>query len=90
MPFKLLYAQKALDDLACLDKKTASRILDKMDFFVMQNNPFLFAKKLVDYKMGSYRFRVGDYRIIFDVDKSGKIIILVVLTIKHRKEVYKI
>ncbi len=89
MPSKLLYTQKALDDLACLDKQIASRILNKLDFFAAQDNPPLFAKKLVDYKMGSYRFRVGDYRIIFDVDRTGKIIILVILTVKHRKEVYR-
>lgn len=90
MPSKLLYTQKALDDLACLDKQVAARILDKLDFFAAQNNPLLFAKKLVDYKMGSYRFRVGDYRVVFDVDRTGKITILVILAVKHRKDVYRI
>jgi len=88
MSFKLLYTQKALDDLSHLDKQISLRILNKLDFFAAQDNPMLFAKKLLDCRKGTYRFRVGDYRVIFDIDKSGKIIILVVLTVKHRREVY--
>ena len=30
----------------------------------------------------------GDYRAIFDLDKDGNIVILLILRIKHRKEVY--
>lgn len=88
MSFKLLYTQKALDDLARLDKQISLRILNKLDFFTAQDNPMLFAKKLVDCKKGTYRFRIGDYRAIFDIDRAGRIIILVILTIRHRGEVY--
>ena len=88
MPFKLLYTQKALDDLACLSKQISLRILNKLDFFMAQDNPMLFAKKLVDCKKGNYRFRVGDYRVIFDIDRAGRIVVLVILTVKHRREAY--
>ncbi|MBI5222149.1 MAG: type II toxin-antitoxin system RelE/ParE family toxin [Candidatus Magasanikbacteria bacterium] len=88
MPAKLLYTRHALKDLSNLPLQISSRILGKLDFFVAQNNPLLFAKKLVDNKEGQYRFRVGDYRVIFDVDSSGNIFILIILTIKHRREAY--
>ena len=42
-------------------------------------------KKLVG--MEGYRFRVGDYRIIFDIEKS-KLMILI-MQIGHRKNIYK-
>jgi len=37
---------------------------------------------------GRFRFRIGDYRAIFAIDKSGKIQILMILNVKHRKEIY--
>jgi mRNA-degrading endonuclease RelE of RelBE toxin-antitoxin system len=37
---------------------------------------------------GEYRFRIGDYRVLFDVDGSGKIYVLMVLSVKHRREAY--
>lgn len=88
MSFKLLYTQKALDDLARLDKQISLRILNKLDFFAAQNNPMLFAKKLVDCKKGTYRFRVGGYRVVFDIDRTGRIVVLIILTVKHRREAY--
>ncbi len=36
-------------------------------------------------KIGSYRFRVGDYRVIFDIDNGN----IVVSRIGHRKSIYK-
>ncbi|PIU83448.1 MAG: hypothetical protein COS68_03990 [Elusimicrobia bacterium CG06_land_8_20_14_3_00_38_11] len=36
--------------------------------------------------MGMYRFRVGDYRVIFDVDKNN----IVILRIGHRKKIYRV
>jgi len=88
MRYKLFYTLKAKKDLVDLDKKLSSRILNKLDFFIDSGEPFKYAKKLVDDKTGTYRFRIGDYRAIFDLDKDGNISILLILRIKHRKEVY--
>lgn len=89
MPWQIYYTQKALDELSKLSKKTAKRILDKVSFFGSQQNPLSFAKKLTNPVYGTYCFRVGDYRVIFDVDNKGKITILLVLSVKHRLEVYR-
>jgi mRNA interferase RelE/StbE len=43
------------------------------------------AESLTDSSLGSYRFRVGDYRIIFDIEGQD----IVVLRIGHRRELYK-
>ncbi len=79
MKYKLFYTSKAKKDLSFLNKKTASSILNKIDFFIQSGNPFKYAKKLVDKKQATYRFRIGDYRAIFDVDKNGNIILLLIL-----------
>jgi mRNA interferase RelE/StbE len=35
--------------------------------------------------LGSYRFRIGDYRVIFDVEGAN----LIVLRVGHRREIYR-
>ena len=89
MEFTLRFASHALKDLGLLDKKTAKRILDKLDWFIIQIRPLSYAKKLSNSNLGTYRFRVGDYRILFDIEEgTEKVYILMVLRVKHRKEAY--
>lgn len=88
MEFKVLYTLKAKEDLGCIDKEDAVTILKKVDFFVASGTPLKFAKKLKDFKIGTYRFRVGDYRVIFDIDNQSNVSILLILKIGHRKEIY--
>ena len=47
--------------------------------------PLDYAESLTDSTLGSYRFRVGDYRIICDIEGRD----IVVLRIGHRRELYK-
>lgn len=89
MRWSLYVTQSAQDDLARLDKSIASRIVDKLEFFASADNPLALSKKLKDSAFGSYRFRIGDYRAIFDIDTKGKVFILMILRIKHRREVYR-
>ncbi len=35
--------------------------------------------------LGSYRFRIGDFRVIFDIEKDE----IVVLRVGHRREIYR-
>jgi len=44
-----------------------------------------YAQKLSDPRLGTYRFRVGEYRVIFDVEGSD----IVILRVGHRKEIYR-
>jgi mRNA interferase RelE/StbE len=48
-------------------------------------DPLAYARKLTNPKIGTYRFRVGDHRIIFDLVGGD----LVILRIGHRKEIYR-
>jgi len=85
----VVYTKKARKDLKSIEVKDAKRIVGKVFYFSQQKDPLKFAKKLKGTLMGEYRFRVGDYRVVFDVDKQGNIKIILILTVKHRKEVYK-
>lgn len=87
--YQFIYSEKARRDLKSLDRKTADRILFKLDFYAKQENPLQFSKCLKGDTLGEYRFRIGDYRAIFDVDSKGNLKILLILRIKHRREVYR-
>jgi mRNA interferase RelE/StbE len=86
--WKIEYTQAAIKSLLSLEKHIQQRIVKKMRFFCDQKNPLVYAKKLRDSKLGEYRFRVGNYRVLFDVTSQGTISVLYVLTIKHRKDIY--
>jgi len=44
--------------------------------------------KRLSGKLGNcFRYRIGDYRVIYSVDESNKIV--EILSIKHRKDAYK-
>jgi mRNA interferase RelE/StbE len=81
--YKLIYTQRGERDLAKLDIKTKERIGKTLLRF--QEEPLKYAEKFSDPILGSFRFRIGDYRIIFDIGKSE----IVVLRVGHRKEIYR-
>jgi len=81
--YKLIYTQRGERDLAKLDIKTKERIGKTLLRF--QEEPLKYAEKFSDPILGSFRFRIGDYRIIFDIGESE----IVVLRVGHRKEIYR-
>ncbi|PIQ79934.1 hypothetical protein COV81_00255 [Candidatus Peregrinibacteria bacterium CG11_big_fil_rev_8_21_14_0_20_41_10] len=90
MKHNLIYTSKALKDLKDLEKHIAKRITDKLYFFANQAEPLAHAKKLKHNQYGQFRFRIGSYRALFDVDTNGEITILLILRIKDRKEIYNL
>lgn len=83
MKYKLIYTQRAERDLAKLDIKTKERIGKTLLRF--QEEPLKYAEKLSNPILGSFRFRIGDYRIIVDIGESE----IVILRVGHRKEIYR-
>jgi mRNA interferase RelE/StbE len=81
----MVFAGSSKKDIGKLDRVTRQRIAKKLQYFLEQEDPLVYARQLVHSNIGSYRFRVGHYRIVFDVDGNT----LQVLSIKHRKDAYK-
>lgn len=79
------FKARALKQLQKLPKDVQSRIVDKMDFFCYQDDPLRYAEPLVRSELGQYRFRVGDYRIIADLESDG----LIILLVGHRRDIYR-
>lgn len=87
MKYKVEFTERALKDLKKMDRHTASLILG----WIRKNlegcdDPRFHGKALVADKKGQWRYRVGDYRILAEIE-DDKIIILI-LNIGHRREVY--
>lgn len=82
----LVFTESAVKLLKKLDKEVQKRIKEKLVRYLEQENPLSYAKKLTNPKIWMYRRRIGDYRVIFDIGKYWKLIIL--LIIGHRKDIY--
>ena len=83
MSFKLVYTRRAAKDIQKLDAPTKNRIGKALLKF--KDAPLDYADKLTNLLIGSYRFRVGDYRIVFDLYGND----IVVLRVGHRREIYR-
>ncbi len=83
MKYNLVYTQRAAKDIRKLEAGVKQRI--GRTLLRYQQDPLKHAEKLTDFGLGAYRFRVGDYRVIFDIEDSD----IVILRVGHRKEIYK-
>jgi mRNA interferase RelE/StbE len=82
------YADAVKKQLRKLDPQSALRILDFMDKRVAESdNPRALGKALHGPLGDLWRYRVGDFRIICDV-QDGRLTVLV-LQIGNRREVYR-
>ena len=89
MHYRIVITKRARKDILNLSIEDARRITKKLRFFISAPNPLYYAKPLTNTEVAEYRFRIGDYRVLFDVDSRGNITILTILTVQHRKNVYR-
>jgi mRNA interferase RelE/StbE len=81
--YSVIYDDEALQNLGKLEKKIRKRIFEKNHS--TKENPFHYFEKLTSRE--EYKLRVGDYRVIADIDEKTKRIII--LFVNHRKNVYE-
>lgn len=83
MTYEVIYSKVAARDIQKLDKVTKKKLGQTIERY--SRDPVKFARKMISSKIGQYRWRAGNYRIIFDL--SGKTI--QVLHVGHRREIYR-
>jgi mRNA interferase RelE/StbE len=82
------FAEAALADLKTLDFPVQKRILRfARERLANAKDPRTLGDALHGDLSGYWRYRVGDYRLICDV--RDKQIVIVVLQIGHRREIYR-
>ncbi|MBL7078288.1 type II toxin-antitoxin system RelE/ParE family toxin [Candidatus Shapirobacteria bacterium] len=82
---KYFFTSPALKQTQKLPKNIQKRIIKKLDYYC-QKDPFIYAESLIDSRLGDYRFRIGNYRVIFDKESLNSILIL---KVGHRQNIYK-
>jgi mRNA interferase RelE/StbE len=82
---QVIFSPRALRDLKKLNKNLQERILEKLTFYNLQGKPTEFADKLIESKYGHWRFRIGDYGVLLDLEDDN----IIILRIGHRKDIYK-
>lgn len=75
-------AVKDLDKIERAQPRLYQALIKKID--VLANQPTI-GKPLVGPLKGKWSLRVGDYRMLYEFSETR----LVILTINHRREVYK-
>ncbi len=85
--WKIHYQQQPVKFLKKLDNPTKEKILDYLEKILTAKNPKIFGKALSANLTGLWRYRVGDYRIICDIRQ--KELIILVIDIGHRKNIYR-
>lgn len=84
--YRIVFTKTALEMLLKVDYPIQKLI--KMKLTLLQNNFESFAQNLkpLKGKKDFYRFRVANYRVIFE--KKNEKLILLIIRIGHRKEIY--
>lgn len=85
MAYKVVYLDQIEQDLKKLDKSTAKKILVRIETY-LASDPKELGKPLKGEFQGYWRYRWGDYRVIYKI--SEREILILVLRISHRKDVY--
>ena len=85
MAYNIKWQEKAIEDLKNLDKQNAKGIMERVKTYLSQD-PISLGRPLKGMFKGLLRYRYGDYRIIYALDRKEKTVLI--LRIGHRKNIY--
>jgi len=83
--YKVVYIDQIEEDLKKLDKPTAKKILARIENYLAVD-PKGLGKPLKGDFLGYWRYRWGDYRVIYKISEQE--VLIIVLRIGNRKEIY--
>ena len=83
MDYRIVWSIQASKQMERLDRSVAKRIHEKVG--QLYQNPERYVEKLVRYPY--YRLRVGDYRVILDI--QNEMVRILILKVGHRSNVYE-
>ena len=83
MTYRLVYTHRAIRDIDALDTSVRQRVGKTLLRY--GPDPLKHAEPLKQSELGSYRFRIGDYRVVFDLDGDQ----IVIMRVGHRREIYR-
>jgi len=84
--FQVILTPEAQTDIKRLNPALQTRILNKLEWMGQNAGPLRHQALHGQEWVGCFKYRVGDYRIIYQIDWSAEK--LIVLKVGHRREVY--
>jgi len=82
--WRIILKKSARKELEALPDEIMQRIYDQLA--LLEENPFPRQSKMLRGGQG-YRLRVGDYRVLYDLDQDHYI--ANVYAVRHRREAYR-
>ena len=82
MEYEIEFRPKAIKDLDSISPEIARRVVEKVER--MRHDLAGDVKRLTNFTP-EYRLRVGDHRVLFEVEGSR----VIVHRVRHRREVYR-
>ncbi len=87
MIYTVSTTEKFDKELKKLDKYTQRIIIAWIDKYLVDcENPRIYGKGLTANRTGQWRYRIGDYRLICEIEDNA--LIILALSIGHRKDIY--
>lgn len=87
MAWTIEVSERAFRALRKMDKQAARRIRNELSEIAELGDPRSRGKALTGNLTNVWRYRVGDYRILCDIN-DGRLVV-VVIDVAHRREVYR-
>ena len=85
--WKIEWDSKALKEAKKLDRDARKKIIEYLEKRVLASqNPYQFGKPLKGNKAGIWRYRVGNYRILCQIEDRA--LIVLVIAVGHRRDIY--
>jgi len=81
--YEIIFSQKAKKQLFKLEKVIQERIISALERIRIR--PEAYITKLIGDP--GYKLRVGDYRVIMDIDKDN--LLILVIKVGHRRNIYE-
>lgn len=85
MTYRIDFSAAAVRQLRKLDGRARRRVQAAVELLAQEPRP-AGAKKLVGGN-GEWRVRTGNYRIVYEIDDG--VLVVLVLAIGHRREIYR-
>jgi mRNA interferase RelE/StbE len=84
--FQVRILDAAADDLESLDRPVARRIIQRLQWLA-KNLDTINRERLTGQFAGLFKFRIGDYRVIYEVIEEEQL--LIVHVVGHRRDIYR-
>jgi mRNA interferase RelE/StbE len=88
LAWKVEFTERAGKELRAIDAAARKRILRFLrERVATEDNPRRIGKALTSRYAGRWRYRVGDYRLICQIEDDR--LLVLVFTVGHRREIYR-